>query len=130
VLLALVEQVFSLYREKYFANSLESWTLRCIIEIIKVISGAVNKSVCGTSQEGPFDVICEALEVVRTGNAAPVFYKLGASTSYKTHLHDVTTGNNGAGIGPGYKATADWDYTTGWGSVNGTSALAYFKANP
>ncbi|ERE04200.1 MULTISPECIES: S53 family peptidase [Chromobacteriaceae] len=27
--------------------------------------------------------------------------------------HDVTTGNNG-----GYKATASWDYATGWGSLN------------
>ncbi|MBX9346810.1 S53 family peptidase [Chromobacterium vaccinii] len=27
--------------------------------------------------------------------------------------HDVTSGNNG-----GYKATASWDYATGWGSLN------------
>lgn len=89
----------------------------------------------GTSYGGPnmagyWALVLESLKVVRTGNAAPLFYKLGASSSYKTDMHDVTTGNNGAGIGPGYKATLDWDYTTGWGSVNGTSALAYFKAHP
>ena len=89
----------------------------------------------GTSYGGPnmagyWALVLEALKGVRTGNAAPLFYKLGASSSYTTDMHDVTTGNNGAGIGPGYKAKVDWDYTTGWGSVNGTSALAYFKAHP
>jgi hypothetical protein len=45
-------------------------------------------------------------------------------------MHDVTSGNNGAGLGPGYNATKDWDYTTGWGSINGTKALSYFEKNP
>ncbi len=89
----------------------------------------------GTSYGGPnmagyWALVLEALKGVRTGNVAPLFYKLGASSSYKTDMHDVTTGNNGAGIGPGYKAKVNWDYTTGWGSINGTSALAYFEANP
>jgi kumamolisin len=89
----------------------------------------------GTSYGGPnmagyWALVLEALKGVRTGNVAPLFYKLGASSSYTTDMHDVTTGNNGAGIGPGYKAKVDWDYTTGWGSVNGTSALAYFEAHP
>jgi subtilase family serine protease len=89
----------------------------------------------GTSYGGPnmagyWALVLQSLKGKRTGNAAPLFYKLGASTSYKTDMHDVTTGSNGAGIGPGYNATADWDYTTGWGSVNGTKALGYFKANP
>ena len=74
--------------------------------------------------------VLEALKGVSTGNAAPLFYKLGASTSYKTHMHDVTTGSNGCSIASGYQATVDWDHTTGWESVNGTSALAYFKAHP
>ena len=90
---------------------------------------------CGTSYGGPnmagyWALVLEALKGKSTGNAAPLFYKLGASSSYKTDMHDVTTGNNGAGIGPGYKATVNWDYTTGWGSINGTSALSYFEANP
>ena len=89
----------------------------------------------GTSYGGPnmagyWALVLEALKGKSTGNVAPLFYKLGASSSYKTDMHDVTTGSNGAGIGPGYKATKDWDYTTGWGSINGTSALSYFEANP
>ena len=79
---------------------------------------------------GYWALALEALKGKSTGNVAPLFYKLGASSSYKTDMHDVTTGNNGAGIGPGYKAKVNWDYTTGWGSINGTSALAYFEANP
>jgi kumamolisin len=90
---------------------------------------------CGTSYGGPnmagyWALVLEALKGKSTGNVAPLFYQLGASSSYKTDMHDVTTGNNGAGIGPGYNATKNWDYTTGWGSVNGTAALAYFEANP
>jgi subtilase family serine protease len=89
---------------------------------------------CGTSYGGPnmagyWALVLEALKGKPPGNVAPLFYKLGASSSYKTDMHDVTTGNNGAGIGPGYNATKDWDYTTGWGSINGTSALAYFEAH-
>jgi subtilase family serine protease len=89
----------------------------------------------GTSYGGPnmagyWALVLQALKGKTTGDAAPLFYKLGASTSYKTDMHDVTTGSNGAGIGPGYKATKDWDYTTGWGSVNGTKSLSYFEKNP
>jgi len=89
----------------------------------------------GTSYGGPnmagyWALVLEALKGKRTGNVSPLFYKLGASSSYQTDMHDVTTGNNGAGIGAGYNATKDWDYTTGWGSVNGTNALAYFEKNP
>jgi len=89
----------------------------------------------GTSYGGPnmagyWALVLESLKGKSTGNAAPLFYKLGASSSYKTDMHDVTTGNNGAGIGPGYNAKVNWDYTTGWGSINGTSALAYFEAHP
>ena len=89
----------------------------------------------GTSYGGPnmagyWALVLEALKGARTGNVAPLFYKLAASSSYKTDMHDVTTGNNGAGIGPGYNATVDWDYTTGWGSINGTEALSYFQQNP
>jgi kumamolisin len=89
----------------------------------------------GTSYGAPnmagyWALVLEALKGKTTGNAAPLFYQLSASSSYKTDMHDVTTGSNGCGIGPGYNATKDWDYTTGWGSVNGTNALNYFKANP
>jgi pseudomonalisin len=79
---------------------------------------------------GYWALVLEALKGARTGNVASLFYKLAASTSYKTDMHDVTTGNNGAGIGPGYDATKDWDYTTGWGSINGNNALSYFEQIP
>jgi subtilase family serine protease len=84
----------------------------------------------GPNMAGYWALVLQALKGKRTGNVAPLFYKLGASTSYHADMHDVTTGSNGAGIGPGYKATKNWDYTTGWGSVNGTKALSYFEVNP
>jgi kumamolisin len=92
----------------------------------------------GTSYGAPnmagyWALVLEALKGKQTGNVAPLFplfYKLGASSSYKAAMHDVTKGNDGAGIGPGYKATKDWDYTTGWGTINGAKALAYFGKNP
>jgi kumamolisin len=97
--------------------------------------GAFDPNSYGTSFGAPnmagyWALVLEALKGVRTGNAAPLFYKLGASASYKTDMHDVTTGSNGCSIASGYKATLDWDYTTGWGSINGNSALSYFEAHP
>ena len=88
----------------------------------------------GTSYGAPnmagyWALVLEALKGKRTGNVAPLFYKLGASSSYTTDMHDVTSGSNGCSIASGYKATKNWDYTTGWGSINGTSALAYFEAH-
>ena len=82
------------------------------------------------NMSGYWALVLEALKGKSTGNVASLFYKLGASSSYQTNMHDVATGSNGPGIGPGYDATKDWDYTTGWGSVNGTKALSYFEANP
>ncbi len=79
---------------------------------------------------GYWALVLEALKGVATGNAAPLFYKLGASSSYKTDMHDVTTGSNGCSIASGYKAKVDWDYTTGWGSINGTSASGLLQSAP
>jgi subtilase family serine protease len=84
----------------------------------------------GPNMAGYWALVLEALKGKSTGNVAPLFYKLGASSSYLSDMHDIITGNNGAGLGPGYNATKDWDYTTGWGSVNGTKALSYFEKNP
>jgi kumamolisin len=84
----------------------------------------------GPNMAGYWALALEALKGKRTGNVAPLFYKLGASSSYTTDVHDVTSGSNGCSIASGYKATKNWDYTTGWGSVNGTNALAYFEKNP
>jgi subtilase family serine protease len=45
------------------------------------------------------------------GFANNVFYALGKNAaSYSAAFYDVTVGANGA-----YRATAGWDYTTGWG---------------
>ena len=89
----------------------------------------------GTSYGAPnmagyWALVLEALKGKVTGNAAPLFYKLGASSSYKTDMHDVSTGSNGCSIASGYKAKVNWDYTTGWGSINGAKALGYFEAHP
>jgi subtilase family serine protease len=94
------------------------------------IDNSYGTSFGAPNMAGYWALVLEALKGVRTGNAAPLFYKLGASSSYTTDMHDVTTGSNGCSIAVGYKATVNWDYTTGWGSINGTSALAYFKAHP
>jgi pseudomonalisin len=42
---------------------------------------------------------------------------------------DITTGNNGNGVGPGYNATTGWDYTTGWGTPNGAQLVSLFGNN-
>ena len=89
----------------------------------------------GTSYGGPnwaalWALATQALNGKRTGQAAPLLYNLGASTVYRTNLHDVVTGNNGAGHGPGYKAMKNWDYPTGWGTPNGTPLVDWLKKNP
>jgi subtilase family serine protease len=89
----------------------------------------------GTSYGGPnwaalWALATQALSGKRTGQAAPLLYKLGASTVYHANLHDVTTGNNGAGVGPGYKAGKNWDYPTGWGTPNGANLVKWLIANP
>jgi kumamolisin len=66
----------------------------------------------------------------RTGNADPTIYKIGANAAnYKLDFFDVTSGNNGNGNGPGYRAKKDWDYPTGWGSPNGANLVEYVKAH-
>jgi subtilase family serine protease len=47
----------------------------------------------------------------------PTLYSLGASSSYDTDFHDVTSGSNG------YSATTGYDLATGWGSPNGSGLL-------
>ncbi len=51
----------------------------------------------------------------------PSLYSIGASSSYGSDFHDITSGSNG------YSATTGYDLATGWGSPNGgglISALA------
>ncbi len=47
----------------------------------------------------------------------PSLYTLGASSSYTTGFHDVTSGSNG------FSATTGYDLATGWGSPNGSGLL-------
>jgi kumamolisin len=59
---------------------------------------------------------------IANGNKAlgfinPSLYSIGASSSYDTDFHDVTSGSNG------YSATTGYDLATGWGSPNGSGLL-------
>jgi len=47
----------------------------------------------------------------------PTLYAIGASSSYVTDFHDVTSGSNGYSAGTGY------DLATGWGSPNGSALI-------
>jgi subtilase family serine protease len=47
----------------------------------------------------------------------PSLYSIGASSSYDSDFHDITSGSNG------YAATTGYDLATGWGSPNGSGLL-------
>ena len=48
------------------------------------------------------------------GNIDPTLYRLASNNSiYRSVFHDITSGNNGA-----YTCTPNWDFVTGWGSVD------------
>jgi kumamolisin len=47
----------------------------------------------------------------------PALYAIGASGSYTTDFHDITSGNNGD------SATTGFDLVTGWGSPNGAALI-------
>ncbi len=89
----------------------------------------------GTSMGGPnwaalWALRGQAAAGKRTGMANTPLYKLGASSVYHDNLHDITTGSNGDGTGPGYKAGPNWDYPTGWGTPNGTPLVHWLAKNP
>jgi subtilase family serine protease len=63
----------------------------------------------------------------RIGNAAPLFYQLGASSKHQTDFHDITSGNNGDGLGLGYNATKQYDLSTGWGTPNAANLIESLK---
>ena len=84
----------------------------------------------GTSLSTPLwaGVLAVALQVRgggSFGNIDPLIYELGASSSYSTIFHDITSGsNNGYSAGPG------WDPVTGWGSpIANTLAAALVGEN-
>lgn len=48
----------------------------------------------------------------------PTIYSIGAASSYKSDLHDITSGNNG-----GFSALPGYDLATGWGSPAGQALI-------
>jgi kumamolisin len=62
----------------------------------------------------------------RVGLPTPYFYLLGDSSDYHEFFFDITSGNNGGGLVPGYNAKVGWDYTTGWGTPDGARLVNLF----
>jgi hypothetical protein len=50
-------------------------------------------------------------------------YQMGVAAG-ATAFHDITTGNNSAGVTPGYTAVAGFDLATGWGTPNLPNLIA------
>lgn len=87
----------------------------------------------GTSASSPTFAALWGLAVEgsgrRLGPANAFIYRIGRSSDYGKVFYDVTTGANGAGRGPGYKATPNWDHATGWGAPNGEALVDYLSKN-
>ncbi|MGA7624516.1 MAG: hypothetical protein WCA91_13155 [Candidatus Acidiferrales bacterium] len=86
----------------------------------------------GTSFAAPnwaalWGLIVQARNGGRVGLPTPSFYLLGNSLLYHEFFVDITSGNNGDGVGPGHNAEPGWDYTTGWGVPNGRQVLDLFR---
>ena len=65
------------------------------------------------------------------GFANPALYAIGKSTNYHSCFHDITTGNNFTTSSPSkYKATADYDLCTGWGTLIGSNLMQALLAPP
>jgi subtilase family serine protease len=86
----------------------------------------------GTSFAAPAWAALWGLNLEATGGARmtsnPTFYRIGQHADYSTLFHDITTGNNGNGQGPGHPAGPDWDHPTGWG-VPKAEALIQWLVN-
>jgi kumamolisin len=59
----------------------------------------------------------------------PVLYRIGNSPEYGTVFNDVTTGDNGNHVGPGFAAGTGWDHPTGWGTPNGEALIDWVQKN-
>ena len=55
----------------------------------------------------------------------PAIYSLGASSSYSSAFHDITSGSNppASGSGVGFSAVPGYDLVTGWGSPQGAGLI-------
>ncbi len=51
------------------------------------------------------------------GFVNPMLYSIGASATYDSNFHDITSGSNG------FSATVGYDLVTGWGSPNGPTLI-------
>ncbi|HEY4128655.1 MAG TPA: protease pro-enzyme activation domain-containing protein [Gammaproteobacteria bacterium] len=87
-----------------------------------IVDGAANQQIGGTSLSSPLFVGTWARVLQAKGQtlgfAAPLIYA-DAAAHASTDFHDVTSGNNS-----GETAAAGWDYTTGFGSIIGSSFVA------
>lgn len=87
----------------------------------------------GTSASSPTFAALWGLAVEGSGRRLGVanahIYRLGRSSDYGKVFYDVTSGANGAGRGPGYKAEPNWDHATGWGAPNGEALVNYLSKN-
>lgn len=86
-------------------------------------------SVGGTSAAAPnwaaLWVLAEQATHGRIGGVNQTIYVIGSSSDRKSVFHDITSGDNGNGVGPGYKAGKGWDYPTGWGTPDGIKLVQW-----
>ncbi len=77
----------------------------------------------GTSVSAPewaaLWILIEEAAGQRVGSPNEIFYRLGRSSDYSKTFYDITSGDNGDSMGPGYKAGDKWDHPTGWGVPKG-----------
>jgi subtilase family serine protease len=96
------------------------------VQIYLICNDGQGVSVGGTSAAAPLWAGFTALanQQAAAHNQAPVgflnpsLYKIGATASYNTELHDITAGSNG-----GFKALNGYDLVTGWGTPPGQSLI-------
>jgi hypothetical protein len=61
----------------------------------------------------------------------PAVYAIGASSSYATAFHDITTGNNTSTVSPtNFQAVPGYDLCTGWGTPNGQPLIDALTTPP
>lgn len=80
-------------------------------------------AIAGTSAGAPtwaayWSLVVEAAGH-RLGGANLLLYRAGERNSASGAFTDITEGNNGHKVGPGYPALPGWDYATGWGVPDG-----------
>ena len=62
----------------------------------------------------------------RIGGGNQTIYAIGNSGADRAAVfHDITSGDNGNDVGPGYKAGEGWDYPTGWGTPDGMKLIRW-----